>query len=86
MDIQQVVNRFLVGLFGSRNERIIRRYAVIADQIETLEPEFREKTPEDLKAVTGELRRRLDEGQSSADIIPIQSCSAAWRRCRTRRG
>ncbi len=87
MDIQQVVNRFLVGLLGSRNERIIRRYAVIAEQIDALEPEFREKSPEQLLAMTGELRQRLREGQTPADILPeaFATVREASRRARQHR-
>jgi preprotein translocase subunit SecA len=87
MEIQQAVNRFLVGLFGSRNERIIRRYAVVADRIEALEPEFRAKSPEDLLAVTEQLRQRLRGGETAWDVLPeaFAALREASRRARQHR-
>ncbi len=82
MDIQQIINRFLTGILGSRNERIIRRYAVFAERVEALEAEFRAKSPEDLAAVTGLLRERLKNGEASWDVLPEAFAAgreASWR-------
>ena len=87
MDIQQIVNRFLTGIFGNRNERIIRRYAAVAERIEILEPEFRAKSPEELAAVTPQLRQRLRNGEASWDVLPeaFAACREASRRARQHR-
>ncbi len=47
----------LVG--GTRNEKLIRRYERVAAQINDVEPEMRELSPEALRAKTDELRERL---------------------------
>jgi preprotein translocase subunit SecA len=87
MDIQQIINKFLTGIFGNRNERIIRRYAAIADRIEALEPQFQAMSPEDLKAITPLLRQRLRNGEASWDVLPeaFAACREASRRARQHR-
>jgi len=66
----QLVGKVLTKIFGSRNERLVRRYSRIADRIEELEPQFRAKSDDELKAVTEELRQRLRNGESPLDILP----------------
>jgi preprotein translocase subunit SecA len=65
------VGNLLTKIFGSRNERLIKRYARIVEQINALEPEIRTKTDEQLRARTQELRQGLKKGTLVAsEVLP----------------
>jgi len=66
----EAVGNVFKKVFGSRNERLLKRYGRIADQIEQLEPQYRELSDEALRAKTDEFRQRLAAGQSPLDILP----------------
>src|SRR5688500_14855543 len=53
------VGKFLTKVFGSRNERLLKRYRRIVDQVNELEPKVRAMTDEQLRARTDELRTGL---------------------------
>jgi preprotein translocase subunit SecA len=55
---------------GSRNERLLKRYGSIADEVLAFEDEIKVLTPEQLRAKTDELKQRLADGQSDTDILP----------------
>src|SRR4051812_5189434 len=54
-----VVGKFLTKVFGSRNERLLKRYRRIVDQVNELEPKVRAMTDDQLRARTEELRTGL---------------------------
>jgi preprotein translocase subunit SecA len=62
--------KFFVSLFGSRNERLVRHYARIVDDVNELEPRFQTLTDADLAKVSDGLRTRLKKGENVADILP----------------
>lgn len=57
-------------VFGSRNDRILRRLNKRVVQINKLEPEFEALTDEALKAKTEEFRQRLAQGEKLEELIP----------------
>jgi len=57
-------------LFGSRNERMIKRYRKIVDVINGLEEQMSALSDEQLKAKTEEFRKRLEEGETIQQILP----------------
>ncbi|MGD8785634.1 MAG: preprotein translocase subunit SecA [Thioalkalispiraceae bacterium] len=57
-------------VFGSRNDRMIKRYRKIVDVINGFEEEISALDDEQLKAKTNEFRKRLDEGQTLEQILP----------------
>jgi preprotein translocase subunit SecA len=57
-------------LFGSRNQRELRKLQPIVDQINRLEPALQAKTDDELRAMTGEFKRRLDKGATLDEILP----------------
>jgi preprotein translocase subunit SecA len=57
-------------LFGSANDRRIKRYRPLVDQINELEPQFQSLSDADLKAKTDEYRRQCAEGRSLEDLLP----------------
>ena len=64
------VSKVLTTVFGSRNERLLKRYRKFVDQIAALEPEMQKKTDGELRARTLELREGIRSGKlRSADVL-----------------
>ncbi|HEX2687770.1 MAG TPA: preprotein translocase subunit SecA, partial [Kofleriaceae bacterium] len=57
-------------IFGSRNQRELRKLQPIVDRINNLEPTFKAKSDDELKAMTPEFKRRLDKGATLDEILP----------------
>ena len=70
MELLQIPGRVFHKIFGSRNERILKRYGVVADRISAFEDEHKALTPEQLLAKTAELRQRLADGESVPSVLP----------------
>ncbi|CAM4427404.1 MAG: Protein translocase subunit SecA [Legionellaceae bacterium] len=64
------INKLLTKLFGSANERVLRRIAKTVEQINVLEPTFTALTDEQLQAKTLEFKERLSQGESVNDLLP----------------
>ena len=60
----------LTKVFGSKNERELRRIWPIVEKINSLEPKYQGMTLEQLKAQTPEFRTRLANGETLDDILP----------------
>ncbi|MCG8615972.1 MAG: preprotein translocase subunit SecA [Desulfobacterales bacterium] len=65
-----MVFKLFTKMFGSNNDRILKRIQPIVDQINTLEPEFQALSDEEMAGKTHEFRERLSNGQSLDDILP----------------
>ncbi len=65
-----MLGKVVTKIFGSRNERAIRRMRKVVAQINQLEPEFEKLTDDELKAKTDEFRERLKKGEKEEDILP----------------
>ncbi|MBI4335573.1 MAG: preprotein translocase subunit SecA [Candidatus Omnitrophica bacterium] len=66
-----MVNYVLKRIFGSQNERYLRKVWPVVRKISGLEPEVSKLTDGQLRAKTGELRTRLKEGlKESAPYTP----------------
>jgi preprotein translocase subunit SecA len=61
---------FLTKVFGSKNERELKRLQPILEQISALEPGMQAKTDEELKAQTALFKQRVDQGESLDDVLP----------------
>ena len=61
---------WLIKVFGSRNERDLKRLAPLIDKINSFEDGMRAKSDSDLKAMTPYLKDKLDTGASLDDILP----------------
>ncbi|MGB7161185.1 MAG: SEC-C metal-binding domain-containing protein [Tepidisphaeraceae bacterium] len=65
------VQKVLTKVFGSRNERLLKRYRKIVEQINAMEPKVQPMTDEQLRARTLELRAGLTSGElRSGDVLP----------------
>ncbi len=65
-----MVARLISKVFGSRNERVLRRMQKTVVRINSLEPEISSLSDEALSAKTAEFRERLDGGEALEDLLP----------------
>ncbi|MCA9040116.1 MAG: preprotein translocase subunit SecA [Planctomycetaceae bacterium] len=78
------IERFITSLFGSSNERRIKRIGFVRDKsgqsniisgstldrINSLEPEWEKRTDAELKETTAKFRQRLADGETLDDLLP----------------
>ncbi|QTL39241.1 preprotein translocase subunit SecA [Xenorhabdus budapestensis] len=62
--------KLLTKIFGSRNDRTLRRLSKVVDVINRMEPDFEKLSDEELKVKTDQFRARLKEGESLDKILP----------------
>ncbi|GAA0536550.1 preprotein translocase subunit SecA [Rhizomicrobium palustre] len=61
---------FLQRLFGSANERKLKRFWATVKEINALEPRFKAMTDEELAGMTPQFKDRLKGGESLEDLLP----------------
>jgi len=61
---------FVHKIFGSANDRLVKKLEPIVVQINRLEPEFAQQSDAALCARTGEFRERLESGETLDDLLP----------------
>jgi len=64
------IAKLLIKIFGSRNERLIKAYSVIAREAGRFEQEIRKLDDEALKAKTEQFKAALRAGTSPEQILP----------------
>jgi len=64
------VSKILVKVFGSRNERLIKAYSVIAGQAGEFEEQIKNLGDEGLRAKAGEFKASIKAGTRPEDILP----------------
>ena len=57
-------------IFGTENDRKLKKLRPLVDHINSLEPTFEPLTNDQLKAKTDEFKKRLAEGESLDDLLP----------------
>ncbi len=57
-------------LFGSKNERDLKRLEPLVRAINELEPQMKSLSPDDMKAKTIEFKERLDRGEELDELVP----------------
>ncbi|MBS0558276.1 MAG: preprotein translocase subunit SecA, partial [Proteobacteria bacterium] len=65
-----MLNRILTGVFGSRNERLLRQMNKTVAKINALEPGLKSLSDDELRAKTGEFRKRLADGAKLDSLLP----------------
>jgi preprotein translocase subunit SecA len=63
-------NRILTGIFGSRNERLIKQMSRTVAKINALEPQMQTLSDADLAARTDAYKQRLAAGETIDDLLP----------------
>ena len=69
-------------IFGSYNDRELKKIYPIADAIEKLEPEYAALTDDALRAKTEEFKARYNDGETLDELLPEAFAAvreAAWR-------
>jgi preprotein translocase subunit SecA len=64
------ISKVLVKIFGSRNERLVKAYSVIARQAGEFEERSKQLDNEALKAKTAEFKAAIKGGARAEDILP----------------
>ncbi len=62
--------KLLSKIFGSRNDRLLKRMRTVVEKTNSLESEFSGLTDEAMREKTDEFRRRIADGESLDDLIP----------------
>ncbi len=62
--------RLLTQIFGSRNERLLKQYRRVVQQVNALEPQFEQLSDAALKAKTDEFRQRSEKGETVHELLP----------------
>ena len=64
-----MINSLLKKIFGSRNDRLLRKYSHAVRAINALEPQMHQLSDEDLRARTEVLRQQASNGQALDDLL-----------------
>lgn len=67
--VTATVSKAFAKVFGSRNDRLIKRYQQRVDQINALEPETRALTDAQLRDKTQHFRDRVDNGETGKSML-----------------
>ncbi|MGA2403166.1 MAG: preprotein translocase subunit SecA, partial [Syntrophobacteraceae bacterium] len=65
-----MIGGVLKKIFGSQNERNLKKIAPIVDEINSFEPEIRKSSDDRLKGKTAEFKQRLANGEELDDLLP----------------
>ncbi|MCP5427326.1 MAG: preprotein translocase subunit SecA [Chromatiaceae bacterium] len=82
-----MLSNILSKVFGSRNQRLVKRMSKTVSRISALEEGLRALSDEQLQAKTGEFRARLTNGESLDDILHEAFAvvrEAGWRTLKMR--
>src|SRR5881628_1130594 len=63
-------DKVLAKIFGTANERELKRLRPIVAEINAREPDVRERSDEQLRARTAEFRKRYEAGETLEDLLP----------------
>ncbi|WP_242112273.1 preprotein translocase subunit SecA [Luteimonas aquatica] len=65
-----MLNRLLTGIFGSRNERLVKQLGGIVKKVNALEAQMQALSDEQLQGKTAEFRERIAKGESLDKLLP----------------
>jgi preprotein translocase subunit SecA len=65
-----MIGTILRKIFGTANERELKRIQVPVDKINTLDAEISGLSDADLRAKTGEFKKRLEQGETLDELLP----------------
>ncbi len=65
-----MLNKLVKKIFGSRNDRLVKRMLKSVEQINVLEPAMEALSDEELRAKTNEFRERLEKGETTKALLP----------------
>jgi preprotein translocase subunit SecA len=65
-----MVMSFLTKVFGSKNERDLKKMQPAVERINALEPAAEAMTDEELRSQTGRFKERVERGEPLDDLLP----------------
>ena len=65
-----MLNRLLTGIFGSRNERLLRQMNKTVTKINTFEPALQALSDDELRAKTDAFKKRFADGETLDQLLP----------------
>jgi preprotein translocase subunit SecA len=65
-----MLNSLIRTVIPSRNDRLLKEYRGLVEEINALEPEMQALTPEQFPAKTQQLKDRLSGGEALDDLLP----------------
>ena len=65
-----MLGNFITNIFGSKNERELKRMTPLVEKINSLEPDFQALSEDQLRAKTDEFKERLSSGETLDDLLP----------------
>src|SRR4030081_2573462 len=65
-----MIPNILTKIFGSRNERLLKQYAQVVEEINALEPAIAALSDDELKARTPALKERVAKGEELESVLP----------------
>ncbi len=65
-----MITTLLQKVFGSRNERLVKKYAVVVQSINALEPQMQALSDPELAAKTTEFKQRFGNGETLDQLLP----------------
>ena len=65
-----MVSKFFSKIFGSRNERVLKKLRKVVEQISAIEADIEKLDDAGLQAKTEQFRQQLKDGKSLDDILP----------------
>jgi preprotein translocase subunit SecA len=68
--VPEMILNFLTKVFGSKNERELKKLQPLVEQINALEPEIQTMSNEKLKACTAKFKERIERGEPLDGILP----------------
>ncbi len=65
-----MLNALFTKIFGSRNDRLVKKMGRIVERINALEDSIKSLSDDELKAKTAEFRQRYADGETLDDLLP----------------
>ena len=65
-----MLNALFTKLFGSRNERVVKKMGKTVDQVNALEDAIKALSDEELMAQTTKLKKRFSDGETLDALLP----------------
>jgi len=65
-----MAENFLTKIFGSKNERVLRRLTPVVEHINALEAQLKGMSDEQLKRQTSVFKQRLEKGETVDELLP----------------
>ena len=65
-----MIGNVLKKVFGSKNERELKKFKPIVEQINALEPEIQTLSDDQLRAKTQAFKERIDQGATLDELLP----------------